>query len=218
MMDSKEALRNGKLKNSVECLLFVASEPLSVKEIAAALEIGEEDTEGALRELEEALDRGSGLQLVRVAGGYQLCTRPEYAEVCAKLLQPSYQRLSRAALETLAVIAYRQPVTQPEIEAVRGVDVSGVMKTLLDRGLIKEMGRKPTAGRPILYCTTDQFLQHFGLADLSELPDVESLGTEEIASLAAQRSLFDDREIVVTGDAEHADSASDSIAKTPQTW
>jgi segregation and condensation protein B len=191
-----DTVRNGKLKNSVECLLFVASEPLSLREIAEALEVDEDAIEDAVDELCEALQQSSGLQVVNVAGGYQLCTRPEYAEVCAKLLHPSNQRLSRAALETLAVVAYRQPVTQPEIEAIRGVSVDGVMKTLLDRGLIREMGRKPTVGRPILYSTTDQFLQHFGLADITDLPDVETLGADEISALEAQRSLFETQEVV----------------------
>jgi len=195
-------LRNGKLKNAVECLLFISSEPLSIREMSQALEIEDEAVQTAIEELSRSLE-DSGLQLVKVAGGYQLCTRPEYAEACAKLLHPSNQRLSRAALETLAVIAYRQPVTQPEIEAIRGVSVDGVIKTLLDRGLIKEAGRKPTVGRPILYCTTDEFLQHFGLADLSDLPDVETLGLEEIRALEAQRNLFEKQEVVARfGDRE----------------
>lgn len=196
MDEPKNALRNGQLRNAVECLLFVASEPLSSRDLAEALEAHEEAVLTAVGDLTDALQRGSGLQVVKIAGGYQLRTRPEYAEICAKLLHPSNQRLSRAALETLAVVAYRQPVTQPEIEAIRGVSVDGVMKTLVDRGLIREMGRKQTVGRPILYCTTDQFLQHFGLSSLSDLPDVETLGADEISALEAQKSLFENQEVV----------------------
>ena len=202
MIDLESAVRNEKLKNAVECLLFIASDPLSAKEISEALGKDEEIIEAALDELSRLLDAHSGLQVVKIAGGYQLCTRPEYAEICAKLLHPSNQKLSRAALETLAVIAYRQPVTQPEIEAIRGVGVDGVMKTLLDRGLIREMGRKPTIGRPILYSTTDIFLQHFGLADITDLPDVETLGMEEIMALEAQKSLFEGQEIVAQVEVE----------------
>ena len=99
--------------------------------------------------------------------------QPSVIERVARFLRPPAQRLSRPALETLAVIAYRQPVTQPELEAIRGVNSSGVVKTLLERGLIMEKGRKETVGRPILYVTTDQFLKHFGLKDLTELPLLE---------------------------------------------
>lgn len=202
MVEPEFVLRDGELKNAVECLLFVASEPLSSKDLAEALEMEQGTIQEAIDELIHSLEERSGLQVVKVAGGYQLCTRPEYAEYCAKLLHPGNQRLSRAALETLAVVAYRQPVTVPEIEAVRGVAAGGVVRTLLDRGLIKEAGRKPTVGRPILYCTTEEFLQHFGLSDISELPDVESLGLEEIRNLEAQRSLFENQEVIASVEEE----------------
>lgn len=184
----------GNLESAVECMLFVSSDALSVAQMAVALELDEPAIEKAVYEL--ILDRGqSGLQIVRVAGGYQMCTRPEYSEVCQKVLVRQNQKLSRAALETLAVVAYRQPVTQPEVEAVRGVSVSGVMKTLLDKGLIKEVGRKQTPGRPILYATTPQFLEHMGLEDLADLPDIDTLAVEKVRELEAERSLFQDSEI-----------------------
>src|SRR5512133_1867766 len=116
-------LRNGQVKHAVECMLFVASDPLSTKDIASVLEVEEDLVEHAIAELSEGMIDKSGLQVVRVAGGYQMCTRPEFSRYCAKLLHPSNQKLSKAALETLAVVAYRQPVTQPEIEAIRGVAV-----------------------------------------------------------------------------------------------
>lgn len=202
------ALNIGELKAAVECLLFVSSEPVSVAQLASVLEVDNMSIENAVYEL--MLDRGqSGLQIVRVAGGYQICTRPEYSDVCKKLLAPQNQKLSRAGLETLAVIAYRQPVTQPEIEAIRGVSSSGVVKTLLDKGLLREAGRKQTAGRPILYATTPQFLEYMGLNDLRDLPDIDSLAIEKVKELEAQKSLFQDGEIVaqpvedtVTADAE----------------
>lgn len=159
---------------AIECLLFVAGEPLPLTTIARALQCDELSAEAAMRELQLRLgETNSGLQVVSIAGGYQLSTRPEYAEVVGRLLARSQSRLSRAALETLAIIAYRQPVTQAEIEAVRGVASGSVLKTLLDRGLIAEMGRKGTVGRPILYGTTSEFLHYFALDNLNDLPPLE---------------------------------------------
>jgi len=160
------------LDSVLECFLFVSPEPVTPSQIAGVLAIDERAARDALETLRERYP-SRGLQVIRVAGGYQLCTRPEHAEPVAQFLRPPAQRLSRPALESLAVIAYRQPVTQPELEAIRGVNSSGVIKTLLDRGLIMEKGRKETVGRPILYVTTDQFLKHFGLKDLTELPLLE---------------------------------------------
>ncbi len=181
------AHRNGKLKHVLECMLFVASEPMSSKQIADTLEMEQSYVEDALASLEQDLRDGHGLQLVRVAGAYQLCTKPEYADYCAMILQPAKRKLSKAALETLAVIAYRQPCTMPEIEAVRGVSVDGVIKTLTERGLVKEAGRKQAPGRPILYATTEEFLEYFGLNDISELPDIDMLAVEEVKALEAQK-------------------------------
>lgn len=181
--------RNGKLRHAIECMLFVSDEPISASRIAEALEIEPERVQDALASLEEDLNCGHGLQLVRVAGGYQICTRPEFADYCAMILQPAKRRLSKAALETLAVIAYRQPCTAPEIEAVRGVDVDGVIKTLIERGLVRETGRKQAPGRPILYATTEEFLEYFGLNDISELPDIDMMAVEETRALDAEREL-----------------------------
>lgn len=179
--------RNGKLKHVLECILFVASEPMSSKQIAETLEIEQARVEDALASLEEDLNCGHGLQLMRVAGAYQLCTRPEFSDYCQMILQPAAKKLSKAALETLAIVAYRQPCTQPEIEAVRGVNVDGVIRTLAERGLIQESGRKQAPGRPILYSTTEEFLQYFGMNDLSELPDIDMVAVEEVKALEAQK-------------------------------
>lgn len=181
------AHKNGKLKHVVECMLFVSSEPMSAKQIADTLEIEQTCVEDALAGLEEDLNCGHGIQLMRLAGGYQICTRPEFGDYCAMILQPSKKKLSKAALETLAVVAYRQPCTMPEIEAVRGVSVSGVMKTLGERGLVCEAGRKQAPGRPILYATTEEFLEYFGLNDISELPDIDMMAVEEVKALEAER-------------------------------
>jgi len=160
---------------ALECLLFVSGEPVPLSELARALQSDEIAVEGALRDLQITLtERGSGLQLLRIAGGWQLSTRPEHAETIARMMSRGSNKLSRAAMETLAIVAYRQPITAPEIEAVRGVSAGGVLKTLLERRLVQEVGRKETLGRPILYATTADFLHYFGIADLTQLPLLES--------------------------------------------
>lgn len=163
------------LESALESLLFIAGEPVPTADLARALVQEELLVEEALRSLQISLtERQSGLQLLRIAGGWQLATRPEYAEIIGRLLTRGGTRLSRAAMETLSIIAYRQPITAPEIEAVRGVSVSGVLKTLQDRRLITEAGKKMVVGRPMLYVTTSDFLHYFGIADLSQLPVIET--------------------------------------------
>ncbi|HKG23308.1 MAG TPA: SMC-Scp complex subunit ScpB [Blastocatellia bacterium] len=164
------------LKPIIESLIFVSEEPMSIRQLVAILE-GEsaEDIEAACEELgREFTERGSGLELRQVAGGYRLATRVEFSEYVRRYLkaQPS-ARLSLAALETLAVIAYKQPITIPEILEIRGVTSTSAIKTLLDRRLIVAKGHKQVVGRPMMYGTSKEFLIHFGLNDLSELPNLE---------------------------------------------
>jgi segregation and condensation protein B len=160
---------------ALECLLFIAGEPVALADLARALQSEEVEVEAALRSLQAGLtERASGLQLLRIAGGWQLATRPEYAEVIGRLLARGGNKLSRAAMETLAIIAYRQPITAPEMEAVRGVSVGSVLKTLQERKLIAEAGRKATLGRPMQYTTTADFLHYFGIAELAQLPPLET--------------------------------------------
>ncbi|MDX1931225.1 MAG: SMC-Scp complex subunit ScpB [Capsulimonadales bacterium] len=155
----------------LECLLFVAGEPLAPAELAKLTGTSEERLVEALTALRERYRlAGSGLQLIEIAGGWQMGTRPEFASLIGRFLAPNANRLSRPALETVTIIAYRQPCTQAEIEAIRGVAVDGVLKTLVERELIREAGRKPSPGRPILYATTEAFLHYFGLASLAQLP------------------------------------------------
>ena len=162
------------VQGALEALLFVSGEPLPAERMARVLGVPEAVVRDALQRLAAACRApGRGLELVEVAGGWQLVTRPEYARAVEELLRPRRQALSRAALETLAIIAYRQPVTRAEIEAIRGVQSEAGLRTLLERGLIREVGRKEAPGRPILYGTTPLFLQQFGLRDLSELPPPE---------------------------------------------
>ena len=164
------------LKPVIESLIFVAEEPITVKQLAAILD-GETkaDIEAATEALvEEFKARGGGLEIRCLANGYQIRTRPEYSEYVRRYLksQPS-ARLSLAALETLAVIAYKQPITIPEILEIRGVTSTSAIKTLLDRRLIVAKGHKQVVGRPMMYGTSEDFLIQFGLNDLSELPNLE---------------------------------------------
>ncbi len=157
----------------LEALLFVAAEPVSVAELAQALE----QEEGAVAEALEEWARehaDAGIRLQRLGGRVQMVSAPEAAPCIERLLGRRYSgRLSAAALETLAIVAYREPVTRPAIEALRGVDCSGILHTLLSLGLIEERGRATTPGRPILYGTTFDFLRHFGLQSLEELPPLD---------------------------------------------
>jgi segregation and condensation protein B len=167
----------------VEAFLFVSGEPVAPAELAASLGVEAAVVEEFLEDLVNIYARRpeSGLQIVRIAGGYQMATRPAYGTDLARLLaSPDRARFSRAALETLAIIAYRQPVTQMEIEAVRGVAVDSVLKTLIDRRMIAEAGRKAAPGRPILYGTTPEFLHYFGMAALDDLPPLEDVPVEEL--------------------------------------
>jgi segregation and condensation protein B len=167
----------GDLKAIIEALIFASPEPLTLKAMCQLLASEpKEDVQAALAELERDYARPGGLQLVMVAGGYQIVTRPDLHEWVRRLFsERSTQKLTAQALETLAVIAYRQPITALEIAEVRGVNTSGVLNTLLERHLIKIVGRKPVVGRPFLYATTKEFLIRFGLSDLGDLPKVEDM-------------------------------------------
>ena len=182
----------GDLKATIEALIFASPDPVTLAVLFKTLEDEpREHVEEALAALRaDWSDRPGGLQLVEVAGGYQIVTRPELHDRVRRLFhEHSRQRLSVQALETLAVIAYRQPVTGPEIAEIRGVNTSGVIGTLVDRRLVKVVGRKAVVGRPFLYATTREFLDKFGLKDLTDLPKVEdmaeALGMEVPAGLAA---------------------------------
>jgi segregation and condensation protein B len=165
------------LKPVVEALIFASPEPVTPKTLYKLLDSEpKEDVDAALEALKLDYQRPGGLQLVEVAGGYQIVTRPELHEWVRRLFQErSSQRLSVQALETLAVIAYKQPITAPEVAEIRGVNTSGVLGTLIDRHLVKVAGRKRVVGRPFLYATTREFLIRFGLKDLTDLPKIEEM-------------------------------------------
>jgi len=174
-IEEKQSRSIGEIISIVEALIFVADEPLTVKNLAEILDDDKETIEAAVEELaQEYEQRESGLQIREIAGGWQIGTRTEFHEEIRRFLKtrPS-AKLSLAALETLAVIAYKQPVTVPEILEIRGVQSASAIKTLLDKRLIVAKGRKETVGRPMQYGTSKDFMIQFGLKDLSELPSIE---------------------------------------------
>jgi segregation and condensation protein B len=165
------------LQPILEALIFASPDPLTRKAIDKLLTSEpKEDIDAAIEALKRDYDRGGGLQLVEVAGGYQIVTRQDLHEWVRRLFhERTTQKLTAAALETLAVIAYKQPLTAPEITEIRGVNTAGVLNTLLERHLIKIVGRKKVVGRPFMYATTKEFLIRFGLNDLGDLPKVEDM-------------------------------------------
>ncbi len=165
------------IQQILEALIFASPEPVTLKALCKLLDTEpKEDVEAAIAGLRQDYDRPGGLQIVEVAGGFQIVTRPEFHEWVRRLFhERTTSKLSVASLETLAVIAYRQPVTAPEIAEIRGVNTAGVLGTLVDRKLIKIVGRKQVVGRPFMYGTTREFLERFGLNDIIDLPKVEDM-------------------------------------------
>ena len=160
-----------------ESLLFVSGEPIKLKELAIIIESSENFTEEVLRELMlryEAEDRG--IRLISINSAYQLVTKPKNSNYVQKLLKSNVrQSLSQAALETLAIVSYRQPITRIDIDEIRGVKSDSAVSTLVEKGLLKECGRLEVPGRPILYSTTEEFLKNFGLSNLKEMPSLENI-------------------------------------------
>lgn len=184
-MSSQASTPNGSvggssLPNLVESLLFVADAPVAVSDLAQALDVSSDAASRAVDQLRQ-LYTGRGLRVQRINGRVQMVTAPETASVIERFLGLDLSgKLSEPALETLAIVAYRQPVTRPDIDAVRGVNSDSVLRTLLSRGLIEEVGRLEAVGRPILYGTTFEFLQHFGLENLDDLPPLN--GHDKLSS------------------------------------
>jgi len=214
------------IKNIIESLLFVADEPLTIDRLKKIISGAES------RELREALEelaadyetRQGGFFLKEVAGGYQIRTRPEYMEWIKRLLQPKPLRLSKAALETLAIIAYKQPVIRSDVEHIRGVDCGGILRVLLERKFIRVLGRKEIPGRPLIYATTKRFLEVFDLKNLKDLPTPKEI--EEFGSALSEETDEADREdeaaeISLENTEETAASSmpveSETPAENPQT-
>ena len=194
------------IKYIIESLLFVADEPLPVdriKKILAQVETAE--IREAMAELTAEYDaRGGGFYLDEVAGGYQIRTRPHYTDWIKKLIQPKPLRLSKPALETLVIIAYKQPIIRSDIEHLRGVDCGGVIHVLLERKLIRVLGRKEIAGRPLIYATTKRFLEIFDLKNLRDLPTPKEI--EELAAATNEGG----RAVIIDSTQEFEDDPEDS--------
>jgi segregation and condensation protein B len=195
------------IKNIIESLLFVADEPLSLDRIKKVLETADTPAiKKAIAELQDEYEtRKGGFTLREVAGGFQFRTRTEYSRWIKNLVQPGSQRLSKAALETLAIIAYKQPLIRSDIEFIRGVDCGGVLKMLLEKKLVRVLGKKEIPGRPLIYATTKQFLEIFDLKDLNDLPSPREI--QELGNLSPLENLPIDEGISNAGD--FAKSAAD---------
>ncbi len=180
-------MQSTEAKSIIEALLFVSSEPITLRQITQVLE----DVNAAIaRQLiyelrDEYRDSNRSFQLIELANGFQICTRPEYNQWIKKFYTRQIAtKLSKAALETLAIVAYKQPVTRAEVEEIRGVSSGGVLSGLIEKGLVRISGRKSSPGRPLLFATTDEFLKQFGLKNLSELPTADEI--EQILSVDTQ--------------------------------
>lgn len=208
-----------RLKAILESLLFAAGEPVTLAQLASVLDsVSRDDIRRALAEMATGYAAGGrGLVLEEVAGGYQLRTPKEHALYVRKLLAAKPPRLSRPLLETVAIIAYRQPITRPEIEQLRGVDTGGVLETLLERRLVRIAGRKDAPGRPLMYATTSEFLEVFGLKDLQSLPDMEEFRALQTAhdesrsetSVDPTPASADETEISEAAAARHGEEPAD---------
>ncbi len=194
------------LKQIVESLIFVSETPLSADRLKAILEdVDRRDILLALAELRgEYEDRQGGFVLREIAGGFQFRTHPDCSDWIKKLLKPSPTRLSRAALETLAIIAYKQPIIRADIEHIRGVDSGGVLRLLLERKLIRVLGRKDIPGRPMIYGTTKDFLELFNLRDLGDLPSPKEISSLGLADKADEIELEDARQLAAASAAAPA--------------
>jgi segregation and condensation protein B len=203
---SKERVEDDLLLPSIGAVIFASDEPVPPAELARVLgDLAPEEIERSLDALRDALDgAGVGIRLERIAGGFRLTTRPEIAGWVRRFFRERNRtRLSPAGLETLAIIAYRQPVTAPEIQAIRGKDPSAALKSLLDKRMIRILGKKKVVGSPLLYGTSRQFLLHFGLDNLKDLPSLEEF-EEFVGALDVQSELFEEG-AEVTASVEEAD-------------
>jgi segregation and condensation protein B len=202
-------LEDHQVKSAIEALLFVSGNPLSLDRLKGTIEEATpEQIEAQMQALHrEYEDRGAGIMLAEVAGGYQLATRPENSALIRKFKSVKVSaKLSKPALETLAIVAYKQPITRTEVEAIRGVNIGGIMRNLMERRLIKIVGKKDVPGKPMLYGTTQEFLQYFGLKDLSALPTLR-----EFQELEAGEEVMEE---VPVADAVASEEAASSVAET----
>lgn len=221
--DKAELLSSDEAKQIIENLLFITDRPLKPSRIAEVVE-----TVNAKRVLEiieelskEYADTGRAIRILEIGGGYQMCTKPEYGRWVRRLYNEKMTtRLSNAALETLAIIAYKQPVTRAEMEMIRGVDVAAPLERLLERGLVRVLGKRDTIGRPMVYGTTDEFLRLFGLNKISELPDLQVFAAKQLQE--KQEDLPFDEKLPPLGEPailaleEETGDAADAFFKRPK--
>jgi segregation and condensation protein B len=203
-------LEDHQLKSAIEALVFVSGSPLSLDRLKGVFEEATaEQIESQLRLLQQDyIDRGSGLMLAEVAGGYQLATRPEHYEWIRKFKTvKTTTRLSKPALETLAIVAYKQPITRSEVEAIRGVNIGGIMRNLMERRLVKIVGKKDVPGKPMMYGTSLEFLQYFGLKDLSALPTLREFQELEAGEDVMEKVPLDGEEDADTSSFEETSLA-----------
>lgn len=185
-------MKSEEIKRVIEAILFVSEKPLPLEEIKNVVEEKDNNlVRGIIQELKnEYIQQNRSFDITEVAGGYQMITKPEFSVWLKKLYKARFtEKLSGPALETLAIIAYKQPLTRAEMEAIRGVNVDGVLKTLLDRGLIRVAGRKDVIGRPIIYGTTKRFLEYFGLNSLEELPSLREFTEQDLSDEQIQQRI-----------------------------
>ena len=190
-------MEDHQLKSAIEALLFISSNPVSLDRLAALFEeTSKEQIDSQVQALrQEYEDRGAGIMLAEVAGGLQLATRPEHAPWIRKFRAVKVSnKLSKPALETLAIVAYKQPITRAEVEAVRGVNIGGIMRNLMERRLVKIVGKKDIPGKPMMYGTTLDFLQYFGLKDLSSLPTLKEFQELEAGEDVMEEIPLDEQE------------------------
>lgn len=179
-----ELSRKSEIKSAIESMLFVSGEPLALRELSNNLGLKEKNVEEILNEMSnEYEDKNRGIRLISINGGYQLVTKSENSDFVQKLLKKNKKHsLSQASIESLAIIAYKQPITRIDIDEIRGVKSESAITRLIERGLIKDIGRLEVPGRPILYGTTDEFLRQFGLQTIKELPSLDLYSDEETQS------------------------------------
>ncbi|MGZ5296524.1 MAG: SMC-Scp complex subunit ScpB [Actinomycetota bacterium] len=207
----------GRDTRAIEALFFVSDEPITASVLAQALDVDRRTVEGLCDRLARELeDRGSGLVLRNVAGGWRLYTHPDTAPIVEQFVLSSRQaRLTKAALETLSIVAYKQPVTRHQVSAIRGVNSDGVLRALTDRGLIEEAGREETPGRPVLHATTPAFLERLGLPSLAALPSLAPLLGLDAEEAPVDRSAPTIDDVAAADPTPEADPASDPPDDAP---
>jgi segregation and condensation protein B len=220
-------LEDQELKSAIEAVLLISGNPLSVDRLKALFEEAtQEQIEAQLAQLRQDYEeRGSGIMLAEVAGGYQLASRPENAGWIRKFRSvKTSTKLSRPALETLAIVAYKQPITRAEVETIRGVNIGGIMRNLMERRLVKIVGKKDVPGKPMLYGTTQDFLQYFGLKDLSSLPTLREFQEleageevmEEASAAEGERAGREEEDSENAGEAVSAQEAGEPAPAEPE--